>query len=195
MKKDVYATIFAILSLLMIRFHIFVSFLFAFIAMNLGYQARKESGKKSGNFGYFTGIIVMALWIVGASVFFIQLYRWDAQRKVVEDQKYCEDIKTAVTVMLMDPEIISDEESVEFISRYIDGEYYSLRVLFEDEESLRNDFNIYLQAATRDEVTTYGDVQIQLQSEKDAEILFKIEGELKSPRVTIIVQDTDIIAY
>lgn len=188
MKKSIIATLFAMLSLVLIPLHV-ISLICAIIAVIYGYQARKESNKKDGNFGFVTGIIGIAFWIIAPCVFLVQLYRWEAQGKVVEDQEYCEEIRAALTTALLDPAIKSREESMEFITYYSDGECYSLKVIFDGEVYFRNAFCEYM------DVTSYEEIQEQILSEKDAEIFFCIERESESFKVSVSVQGTDLIAY
>jgi len=190
--KGVAATILGIISLIGCLGPI--SFICGVIAIFVGANARKKSKKTTGTAGMVMGIIGVVLSLL-TTLFIIlgmagimgpQLVSYVDKTEISNDTRTCDMVRTALVTCMMDPSVISDEDAVEFIERYSDGDYYDIYVIYNEDNEFTRAFKDTMG------IDSYVDFCDSLQSEGAYTVEFAIEDYYD---VTVRIPGTDIEVY
>ena len=190
--KGVAATILGIISLIGCLGPI--SFICGVIAIFVGANARKKSKKTTGTAGMVMGIIGVVLSLL-TTLFIIlgmagimgpQLVSYVDKTEISNDTITCDMVRTALVTCMMDPSVISDEDAVEFIERYSDGDYYDIYVIYNEDNEFTRAFKDIIG------IDSYVDFCDSLQSEGAYTVEFAIEDYYD---VTVRIPGTDIEVY
>ena len=190
--KGVTATVFGIISLIACLGPI--SFISGIVAIIVGSVARKKSQKTTGTAGMVMGIVGVVISIIGtvliasmmAGVMGPQLFKYIDKTEIASDTMICDTVRAAMVTCMMDPSILADEDSVEFIEYYSDGSYYDIYVIFNEDNEFTKAFKDMVG------VDTYDEFCDMLQSDDSYTVEFAIEGSFD---VSVRVPGTDIEAY
>ncbi len=168
-----------------------ISFICGIIAICLGASARKKSRKTTGTAGMVLGIVgvmlsavtVLTIVLMLSGVMGPQLLAYSAKADASNDMMVCDAVRSAVTTAMLDPEVVTDEASTEFIQQYCQGGYYDVEILFEEDNAFTETFRSYMDA------DSYDDILDSLKSKDADSIEFAVEDGIY---VIVRIPGTDI---
>lgn len=187
--KGVVATILGIVSLLGCLGPI--AFICGIIAIFVGANARKKSGKTRGTAGMVMGIIGVAISIVGTILIIAmmsglmapQMLNYIDKTNISSDTQLCDTVRTAIITCMLDPSVLGDEDAVDFIEDYSDGDYYDIYVMYAEDNEFTEAFRELIGC------DSYEDLCDKLQSDGAHTIEFSIESYSD---VNVQIPGTDI---
>lgn len=167
-----------------------ISFICGIVAIVVGAIARKKSRKTTGTTGMVMGIIgvaisvicILGIVIMMSGILGTQVMDYTQKAKASEDLMLCDTIGAAIVTVMIDPAIVTDEESAEFMEDYCNGGIFDVEIMFEEENEFTKSFRMIMGVDSYDEL-------LDKVNSKNAE---SIEFEVDGYSVYVRIPGTDI---
>ena len=168
-----------------------ISFICGVIAIIVGGIARKKSRKTTGTAGMVMGIIGVLISLVATLVVILMFagtmvpsyMKYTDKVEISQDTMVCDTVRSAITVSILDPAIVTDPDSQYFMESYCDGYYYDVEVFFYKDCALTASVKSILV------VNSYDELMEQINSEDAYAMEFAVEN---NTYVVVRLAGTDI---
>ncbi len=168
-----------------------ISFICGIIAIIVGGIARKKSRKTTGTAGMVIGIIGVLISLIATLVVILmfagtmvpQYMKYTEKANDSQDMMVCDTVRSAITVSILDPAVITDPDSEYFMESYCDGYYYDMYVFFLEDCELTASVKSILG------VDSYDELMEQINSEDAYAMEFAVED---NTNVMVRLAGTDI---
>lgn len=170
-----------------------ISFICGIVAIIVGVVARKKSRKTTGTTGMVMGIIGVSISVICVAcvvlmmggVFGTQLADYTQKAKASQDLVLCDTIRAAITTTMLDPAVVTDADSTEFVQKYCNGGTYDVEVMFEGDNAFTESFQMLMG------VDSYDELLDMLQTDDADSIEFEVQNGI-SVRVSIPGTDIEV---
>ncbi len=168
-----------------------ISFICGIIAIIVGGIARKKSRKTTGTAGMVMGIIgvlisliaTLAVVLMFGGTMIPQFMKYTEKANASQDMMLCDTVRSAITVSILDPAVVTDPDSQYFMESYCDGYYYDVYVFFMEDCALTDSVESLL------DVDSYDELMEKIKSEDAYAMEFAVEDDVN---VVVRLAGTDI---